>query len=144
MPFWPVLKSSHPSFDSDHAVILKTLKVGTKYPIFGGMRWNGRDVCGRWAIHLCQEIEIMQEGHCVDESSKEWEFALLELKPFSADTWEQWWAVAKGLLETEYIDVVDISELVNSVAGKTDTTPGRKRKRILQTLKDHCHPVKTC
>jgi hypothetical protein len=137
--FWPALKSEHPDFDEDHCKLLKELRVGQDFPLLvtERARWTAQDAVGRWAIHLCQEIYIMQDGHWVDEKSKAWEVKLLALKPFSSQTWEGWWEVARGLLLDEYIDVVQIPELRDTVRGRSEPrSPGRVRKRVLQALKD--------
>lgn len=139
LPFWPVLKSDHRDFDEDHGALLKALQVGKDFPlvIAEGARWTAQDAIGRWAIHLCHEIDIMQEGHAVDEDSEMWEQKLPDLKPFSAATWLTWWEVAQGLLQHEYVDVVEIPELNETVKSRADRkSPGRIRKRILQGLKN--------
>jgi hypothetical protein len=139
LPFWPVLKSPHHDFDCDHRALLRSLQIGKDFPftIAEGARWKARDAIGKWAIHLCQEIEIMQDGHPVDDDSEPWEHKLDALRPFSSETWKGWWEVAKGLLVHDYIDVVEIPELNATVKSKADQkSPGRVRKRIFQALKD--------
>jgi hypothetical protein len=138
-PFWPALKSEHPDFDEDDRKLLKELHVGQDFPlrIDEGARWKAQDVVGQWAIHLCQEVYIMQDGHCEEDPPKAWEKILLQLRPFSEASWEDWWKVARGVLDDEYIDVVDIPELRDTVTSKADLrSRGRMRKRILQALKD--------
>ena len=79
----------------------------------------------------------MQDGHCEEDPPKAWEKILLQLRPFSEASWEDWWKVARGVLDDEYIDVVDIPELRDTVTSKADLrSRGRMRKRILQALKD--------
>jgi hypothetical protein len=79
----------------------------------------------------------MQDGHAVDEDSEPWEQKLEKLASFSSETWKEWWDVARGLLIHDYIDVVEIPELNQTVRSKMDRkSPGRIRKRILQALKD--------
>lgn len=137
--FWPVLKSEHPGFDEDHRNLLKKLHVGQDFPlvIAEGARWKAQDAVGQWAIHLCHNVYIMQEGHSVEDPPKAWEKILLHLRPFSDTSWKDWWEVAKGVLQDEYIDVVDIPELRDTVTSKADLrSRGRMRKRILQALKD--------
>ena len=139
LAFWPVLKSPHPGFDCDHQQFLEALRIGEDFPFTIGAeaRWTARDPIGKWALHLCQEIEIMQDGHYVNEESAPWEHKLEKLAPFSGETWEDWWEVAKGLLLHDYIDVVDIPELNKTVRAKNDRkSRGRIRKRIMQALKD--------
>ena len=139
LPFWPVLKSSHHDFDCDHKSLLKSLQVGKDFPftITEESRWTARDAIGKWAIHLCKDIEIEQDGRPVEADSKQWEQKLLELEPFSSETWKDWWEVAKGLLSDDFIDVVDIPELNRTVKAVADRkSPGRIRKRIFQALKD--------
>ena len=143
-PYWPVLKSDHRDFDDDHRALLKLLQVGKVFPlvIAEGVRWNAKDPLGRWAIHLCQEIDIIHDGDVADEDldeddSEPWEHKLLELKPFSAATWLAWWEVAQGLLRHDYIDVVKIPELKATVKSRADQKSlGLIRKRIMQGLKD--------
>jgi len=138
LPTWPVLKSLHPDFDGDHKAILKLLKVGEKFPFPIGeeARWKASDTIGKWALHLCQEIEIMQEGHYVDEKSDDWEQKLLTLERFSGENWQIWWEIAQGLLQKEYVDVVNIKELAATVKSKEDLKyPSRVRRRILQALR---------
>jgi hypothetical protein len=140
LPYWPVLKSPHHDLDCDHRELLRSLQVGTEFPftIAEEARWTARDAVGKWAIHLCQEIEIMQVSDWSAEADSEpWEHKLPELQPFSGETWTDWWEVAKGLLLHEYIDVVEIPELDKTVKSSVDRkSPGRIRKRILQALKD--------
>jgi hypothetical protein len=139
LPYWPVLKSPHHDFDCDHPTLLKSLQVGDHYPfnIAEEARWTARDAIGKWAIHLCQEIEVCQECLAVYEDSEPWEHKLEKLRPFSSETWKDWWEIAKDLLQDEYIDVVEIPELNNTVKSKADRkSPGVIRKRILQALKD--------
>jgi hypothetical protein len=139
LPFWPVLKSPHKDFDSDHRRLLGALQVGDDYPftIKEESRWTARDAIGKWAIHLCKEIEIDQECRAIDDDPAPWARKLLELKPFSSNTWEDWWIVAKGLLRLDYVDVVEIPELNGTVKASADRlSPGRIRKRILQALKE--------
>jgi hypothetical protein len=139
LPYWPVLKSSHRDFDSDHVKLLQVLCVGEKYPLPIGheSRWTARDAIGRWAIHLCQEIEIMQTGHLVTGNSKPWEKKMEKLQSLSAKSWKDWWFVAKGLLLHDYVDVVEVPDLNKTVRSKADrASPGRIRKRILQALRD--------
>jgi hypothetical protein len=139
LPYWPVLKSLHHDFDDNHSALLKSLQVGSDFPFSIGeeARWTARDAIGRWAIYLCQEIEIMQDGHDVGEDSEPWEYKLEGLQPFSNETWEDWWEVAKGLLLKDYFDVVEIPELNKTVKSSADRkSPGRIRKRILQALKE--------
>ena len=79
----------------------------------------------------------MQDGHPVGEDSEPWERKLEELRPFSSETWKDWWEVAKGLLRHDYIDVLEIPELNKTVKSRADRkSPGRIRKRIFQALKD--------
>jgi hypothetical protein len=139
LPFWPVLKSPHHDFDCDHRTLLKSLQVGKHFPftIAEESRWTARGAIGKWAIHLCKEIEIMQDGHPVDQESEPWEHKLEILKPFSSETWQDWWEVAKGLLLHDYVDVVRIPELNETVKSSADRKSlGRIRKRIFQALKD--------
>lgn len=139
LPFWPVLKSEHLDFDEDHRSLLKSLGVGRHFPltIAEGARWSARDTVGQWAIHLCQEIDILREVHLVNEVSEAWEHLLVGLPPFSIETWPNWWRVAQRLLKREYIDVVLIPELNATVTSPRDRkTPGLIRKRILQALKE--------
>jgi hypothetical protein len=139
LPFWPVLKSPHHDFDCDHRKFLGLLQVGKDFPftISEESRWTARDAIGKWAIHLCKEIEIDQECRAIDDDPAPWARKLLELKPFSSNTWEDWWIVAKGLLRLDYIDVVEIPELNGTVKSSADRlSPGRIRKRILQALKE--------
>jgi hypothetical protein len=139
MPYWPVLKSPHHDYDCDHKLLLKSLQIGRDFPftITEEARWTSRDAVGKWAIHLCQEIETMQEGYYVEEDSEPWEKKLLELRPFSCETWKDWREVAKGLLQQEYIDVINIPELNASIVSSSDRrSAGVIRKRILQALKD--------
>jgi hypothetical protein len=139
LPYWPVLKSPHHDFDCDHRALLKSLQVGKDYPLTVAeeARWTARDAIGKWAIHLCQTIEIMQEGHCVEEDSEPWEHQLLELQPFSSKTWKDWWKVAKGLLRHDFVDVVEIPELNKTVKSSADRkSVGRIRRRILAALED--------
>jgi hypothetical protein len=139
LPFWPVLKSPHHDFDCDHRILLRSLQIGEDFPFAIGeeSRWTARDTIGKWAIHLCKEIEIDQECRPVDDDPVPWEQKLLALKPFSSNTWENWWEVAKGLLLHDYVDVVEIPELNETVKSSADRrSPGRIRKRILQALKN--------
>ncbi len=140
LPFWPVLKSPHHDFDCDHLTLLKSLQVGKDFPftIAEEARWTARDAIGKWAIHLCQEIEIMQiSDYSAEEDSEPWEHKLEKLEQFSGETWKDWWEVAKGLLSHDYVDVVEIPELNKTVKATADRkSPGRIRKRILQALKD--------
>jgi hypothetical protein len=112
LPVWPVLKSPHHDLDCDHQRFLRLLQVGEAFPltIADEARWTARDPVGKWAIHLCQEIEIMQDGHPVDEESEPWEHKLEQLQPFSGATWKDWWEVARGLLLHDYVDVVEIPD----------------------------------
>jgi hypothetical protein len=140
LPMWPVMKSLHRDFDTDHSRLLNILQVGSQYPFTIGKeaRWTARDAVGKWAIHLCQTIEIMiVSDNTVEDLSERWQCKISSLGHFSSDTWKNWWTAAKGLLACEYIDVVDIPELRKTVKSVADQkSPGRIRRRIFQSLKD--------
>jgi hypothetical protein len=140
LPVWPVMKSPHRDFDTDHRRLLKTLRIGAEFPftIAEEARWTARDPIGKWAIHLCQTIEIMiVSDYAAEELSEMWKCKIDYLGSFSGKSWENWWTAAKALLTCEYADVVDILELNHTVKSPTDRrSPGRIRKRIFQALKD--------
>jgi len=137
---WPVMKSPHRDFDTEHRALLKELQVGAGFPftITEESRWTALDPVGKWAIHLCQTIEIMiVSDYTVEELSEMWGCKIHSLGSFSGETWESWWIAAKALLVCEYVDVVQIPELNQTVSSSADRrSPGRIRKRIYQALKD--------
>jgi hypothetical protein len=140
VPVWPVMKSPHRDFDTEHRALLKELQVGAGFPftITEESRWTALDPVGKWAIHLCQTIEIMiVSDYTVEELSEMWGCKIHPLGSFSGETWESWWIAAKALLVCEYVDVVQIPELNQTVSSSADRrSPGRIRKRIYQALKD--------
>ena len=80
---------------------------------------------------------MIVSDYTVEELSEMWGCKIHSLGSFSGETWESWWIAAKALLVCEYVDVVQIPELNQTVSSSADRrSPGRIRKRIYQASKD--------
>jgi hypothetical protein len=113
LPSWPVTKSLHPLYDSEHESLLRELHVGDTLPmrVDGGARWE-LDIIAKCALYLYEEIERRRRWLCDDSDLPEdLKIRLSDLKKFSSENWEAWWNLAEDLLDYGYVDLVDIPEL---------------------------------
>ena len=138
VPHWPVLKSLHSEFDDDHEGLLELLEVGKGLPFTLGReaRWKANDAVGRWVLYLVTQIEALHDSLLLD-SDADWFKAAVGLDELSAENWEQWWSIMQGMLRDEYVDVIEIPVLNDTVTSRTDRkSPGRIRARIYKNLKE--------
>ena len=114
MPVWPVLKSLHRHFDSNHVQFLSKLQLGDALFIGpgGGERWE-MNIISKWGIYVFQRVEDYRAWvgceDCILPSALQ--KRLLALQKLSSDTWTDWWEVIQSVLEHDYIDLATVPEL---------------------------------
>lgn len=154
LPSWPVTKSLHPLYDSEHESLLRELHVGDTLPmrVDGGARWKF-DTIAKWSLHLYNEINRRRGWLCDDSDlSDDLRVKLSNIKEFSSENWEAWWNLAEDLLDYGYVDLVDIPELkkwatspkdlkisaalrVSPATSEKSLQPGKIRSRIKNALR---------
>jgi hypothetical protein len=128
MPVWPVLKSLHHHFDSNHVDFLRELKLGDAlfFGPGGGERWE-MNIIAKWAIHLYQRVEDYRSWVGCEDCGvpNTLQKRLSALPTFSSSTWTNWWEVIQGVLKHDYVDLATVPELrawVNSDKSRSKGT----------------------
>jgi hypothetical protein len=143
---WPVLLSPHPMFKKQAEGILRDLKVGAESGLRSDSkaRWNTEnDYAGYVAEALLTQLAVatllLSEHPEHHAKLRGWQCDAIRLPgSFSADTWREWWAVARAFFLEAYPHSEEISELACIARQQLEPvkhhTPGRIRHRILYIL----------
>ncbi len=127
--YWPVLKSWHPRFDTDHKAVLLQLELGINNPlnIVKG-KWDPKDDVGKIAMQLWDQFEYLRTldvpwGY---ESWTRAESRARGLPEFNAETWPMWAEVAEEHIRESYKEREDIKRLNLMVKASSRRIPSYK------------------
>jgi hypothetical protein len=133
---WPIMKSTNPKL-SDPDSVLKAIDL------FGGVpiqmdehsKWKPDDASGI-AVALYQHIETLREENPIIQVNEEKPKRFKNvLPPFSKQTCEQWWKVAKYFLLAAYPSPEREPELIKIIPPSQRKTPGRTKQAILEKIR---------
>jgi hypothetical protein len=127
--WWPILKSLHQHFDSDHMAILSRLEVGVRNPlnIYKG-KWNPTDEVGELALGIWDRFEYLRTlpypwgiEHWLDAERR-----ACNLAPFSPDTCSEWCEFAEAYVRETYSTQEDVKSLNEIVKAPSRRIPSYK------------------
>ncbi len=132
---WPILKSIHPHFDTDHKYILLRLEVGGRNPlnIYKG-KWNCKDGVGKIALQTWDQIERLRVRPMFgSEHWSELELKAHYLPDFDPDHWREWFTIAKTFILKTYKTpekIRHLNELVKAPTRKITSIKIKSESRI--------------
>lgn len=146
--YWPVVQSPGLGFlDAEQADILKILRVGSAVPIsVVNTKWHPHDGIGKLAMDLWHRVynrRLFEHPLDADDpvadhqAAKRFRKQAAALPPFSEKSLEQWWTLAKGVLERRWNDPGQQEDLTKLVTAESKRkSPGRAKEHLFRTVRE--------